>query len=310
MTEEAKTEEAKTEEAMTDETISHESVIQPFRYRPGSRLTDYPTLWTGIEHPKRHLKRAVAEFANLQEKLYADDRFALLLLFQGMDAAGKDSTIKKVTSGVNPAGFQTHSFKAPTYEHNDHNFLWRHWAAMPARGMIGLFNRSYYEEVLVVRVHPEILDGRKIPDVEVNEAFWQQRFEDFRSMESHLTANGVVVVKFFLNVSSEVQRHRLLSRLDVPEKHWKFNPRDVDERVHWDDYQFAFQDAIEHTHADHAPWYVIPADHKASMRAIVASTIVHTLSQLPIDFPAPDPEALALFDDARRILNGGDGKAD
>ena len=275
-----------------------------FRYKPGTAIAAYPTHWQGIEKPKSHLKSAVKRFSDLQEKLYADDRFALLLVFQGMDAAGKDSTIKKVTSGVNPAGFQTHSFKAPTYEHTDHNYLWRHWAAMPPRGMIGMFNRSYYEETLVVRVHPEILDERKIPHKKVNEAFWQQRFADFRSMEEHLSANGVVVVKFFLNVSKDTQRERLLSRLDVPEKHWKFNPRDVDERVHWDEYQFAFQDAIQHTHTDDAPWYVIPADDKPTMRALVASIIVQTLERLPIGFPEADSKDIARFDEARAILNG------
>ena len=275
-----------------------------FRYKPGTAIAAYPTHWQGIEKPKSHLKSAVKRFSDLQEKLYADDRFALLLVFQGMDAAGKDSTIKKVTSGVNPAGFQTHSFKAPTYEHNDRNFLWRHWAAMPARGMVGIFNRSYYEEVLVVRVHPEIVDSRKTPHKDINEQFWQQRFEDFRGMESHLNANGVEVVKFFLNVSKEEQRERLLARLDRPEKNWKFNPSDVDERAYWDDYQFAFQDAIQHTHAEHAPWYVIPADHKPTMRAIVASVVVSTLERLPLRFPEPEAEDVARFAEARAVLEG------
>ena len=282
----------------------HENLARQFRYRPGTALSAYPNRWDGLDDPKDHLKDTVEEFSDLQEKLYADDRFALLLVFQGMDAAGKDSTIKKVTSGVNPAGFQTHSFKAPTYEHNDRNFLWRHWAAMPARGMIGIFNRSYYEEVLVVRVHPEIVDSRKTPHKDINEQFWQQRFEDFRGMESHLNANGVEVVKFFLNVSKEEQRERLLARLDRPEKNWKFNPSDVDERAYWDDYQFAFQDAIQHTHAEHAPWYVIPADHKPTMRAIVASVVVSTLERLPLRFPEPEAEDVARFAEARAVLEG------
>ena len=242
------------------------------------------------------------QFARLQEKLFADDRYALLLIFQGMDAAGKDSTIKKVTTGVNPAGFETRSFKAPTYEHNDHNFLWRHWQAMPARGHIGLFNRSYYEEALVVRVHPEIIQGQQLANKNVNDAFWEQRFRDFRGMEEHLAANGVVVVKFFLHVSKEEQRQRLLARLAESDKHWKFNPRDVDEREHWDEYMAAFQDAIASTDTDHAPWYVVPADDKATMQAIIASIIVHHLEALPLAYPSPREADMALFEKARILL--------
>lgn len=282
--------------------MKHDKIAATFRFREGTRIAGLETRWDGIDHPKEHRKKAVKQFAQLQDRLFADDRYALLLIFQGMDAAGKDSTIKKVTTGVNPAGFETRSFKAPTYEHNDHNFLWRHWQAMPARGHIGLFNRSYYEEVLVVRVHPEIIQAQQLASKNVNDAFWEQRYRDFRGMEEHLAANGVVVVKFFLNVSREEQRQRLLARLEESEKHWKFNPRDVDERERWDDYQAAFQDAIAATDADHAPWYVIPADNKEMMQAIVASIIVHTLSALPLAYPAPREADMALFEKARILL--------
>ena len=281
---------------------SHESLADALRYVPGEKLSERPTRWEMLEDPKDWLKDTVEEFEDLQEKLYADDRFALLLIFQGMDAAGKDSTIKRVTSGVNPAGFEIHSFKQPTYEHLDHAFMWRHWGKLPARGRIGIFNRSYYEEALVVRVHPEILLDRKVPELVVDHSLWQRRFADFRATEAHLDHNGVKVVKFFLNVSKDEQKERLLARLDRPEKHWKFNPRDVAERAHWAEYQNAFQEALENTHTDQAPWYVVPADDKPTMRAAVASIIVTTLQALPINFPEPDPEDVEKFDEARKIL--------
>ncbi len=181
---------------------------------------------------------------------------------------------------------------------------------MPARGHIGIFNRSYYEEVLVVRLHPEIIQGQQLANKNINDAFWEQRFRDFRSMEEHLAANGVVVVKFFLNVSKEEQRERLLARLEESEKHWKFNPRDVDEREHWDEYQTAYQDAIANTDADHAPWYVIPADDKPTMPAIVASIIVHTLEALPLAYPAPQEADMALFEKARILLEADGDDSD
>ncbi len=290
--------------------MKNQDLAERFRYQPGALITEAKTRWKGIDDPKEQLRKAVKRIAKLQEKLYADDRFALLLIFQGMDAAGKDSTIKKVLTGVNPTGFETRSFKAPTYEHNDHNFLWRHWQVMPARGHIGIFNRSYYEEVLVVRVHPEIIQGQQLANKNTNDAFWEQRFKDFRGMEDHLASNGVVVVKFFLNVSKEEQRVRLLARLNDVDKLWKFNSRDVDERERWDDYQSAFQDAIANTDADHAPWYVVPADDKQTMQAIISSIIAHTLDSLPLAFPVPKEEDMASFEKARLMLEANANTSD
>ena len=294
------------ETSPSGENMKFERFTKVFRYQQGSRITETATNWNDLESPKEQLDKAVKTIAKQQTKLFADDRYALLLIFQGMDGAGKDSTIKNVLTGVNPAGIETHSFKAPTYEHNDHNFLWRHWNAMPARGHIGIFNRSYYEEVLVVRVHPEIIQGQQHVNKTINDSFWEQRYRDFRGMEEHLAANGVVIAKFFLNVSREEQRKRLLARLDDPEKYWKFNPRDVDEREHWDQYQDAFQQAIAKTDADHAPWYVIPADNKVTMQAIVASIVADTLSALPLAFPVPREEDMPAFEKARLLLEADD----
>jgi len=252
---------------------------------------------------KKALAKSVEELAELQEKLYADNHHSLLLVFQGMDAAGKDSTINKVTSGVNPAGFQVFSFKKPSSEEMDHNFLWRCWQRMPERGRIGIFNRSYYEEVLVVKVHPAIVEGRRLPDKEINKAFWEKRYTDINAMEQHLANNGTRVLKFFLNVSKEEQKQRFLSRLNDPKKHWKFSSADLNERQYWDQYQDAFRDAIEATDKDYAPWYIIPADDKRNMRAIVADIIVDELNDLDLHFPEPDDSEVARFDAARESLN-------
>jgi len=251
---------------------------------------------------KKAVEKTVDEFADLQELLYADDRHSLLLVFQGMDAAGKDSTIDKVTSGVNPAGFQVFSFKKPSSEEVDHNFLWRCWQRVPERGRIGIFNRSYYEEVLVVKVHPAIVQSRQLPNKKVDKKFWEQRYDDINAMERHLANNGTRVVKFFLNVSKEEQRQRFLSRLDRPEKNWKFSSADLAERRYWDDYQKAFKEAIEATDQDYAPWYVIPADDKWNMRVVVADIIVEELKALDMSYPEPDESEVALFDAARKEL--------
>ncbi|MEM9743758.1 MAG: PPK2 family polyphosphate kinase [Pseudomonadota bacterium] len=275
---------------------------EDFRFDPNRRLDAYPTDARIVDDPKDRVKKLVREISERQEVLFADDRYAVLLIFQGMDAAGKDSTIKNVFSGVDPAGFQVFSFKQPSLYQIDHNFLWRYWQAMPERGRIGIFNRSYYEETLVVRVHPEIIDGRKIPNKTVNDAFWQERFDDFRNLESHLSANGTKVIKFFLNVSKDEQRDRLLRRLNRPDKHWKFSASDVRERRHWDAYQHAFQETLSHTHTSDAPWYVIPADHKWTMRALVAEIIKAELDALPIAFPEPQADEVAEFEAARREL--------
>jgi PPK2 family polyphosphate:nucleotide phosphotransferase len=245
----------------------------------------------------KELLRASREgLAQAQELLYADDRWSLLVVFQAMDAAGKDSTIKHVMSGVNPQGCSVTSFKQPSAQDLDHNFLWRTWKAVPARGQIGIFNRSHYEEVLVVKVHPELLDAQRIPDVKVNKAFWQRRYDDINDFESHLARNGTKILKFFLNVSKDEQRQRFLDRIEDPAKHWKFSQADLAERELWNDYQQAYQDAIAATSTAAAPWYVIPADRKWAMRAVVADIITTTIQGMDLHYPtlsAADEKRLA-----------------
>ncbi len=230
------------------------------------------------------LDEHVDRLAKVQRKLYADDRFSVLAVFQAMDAAGKDSTIRKVFSGVNPAGFQVTPFKKPSSTELDHDFLWRTTLALPERGRIGVFNRSYYEEVLVVRVHPKILEYQRLPNVDAS-AIWDERFESIADFEKHLARNGTVVVKFFLNVSKDEQKARFLARLDDPKKNWKFSEGDLDEREHWADYQAAYQDALRRTSRPNAPWYCIPADDKPYMRATVASILADTIEGLPLRWP-------------------------
>jgi PPK2 family polyphosphate:nucleotide phosphotransferase len=226
------------------------------------------------------LQGGVELLAEYQDMLYAQDRWALLLIFQAMDAAGKDGTIKHVMSGVNPQGVQVYSFKAPSPEELDHDYLWRSMRALPERGRIGIFNRSYYEEVLVARVHPEILERQKLPPQLVTKRVWDERYEDIRSFERYLGRNGVVIRKFFLHVSKGEQKRRFMSRLDEPEKNWKFSANDVAERRHWKDYQRAYEDAIRETATEEAPWYVVPADHKWFTRLVVAGAIVEALAGL------------------------------
>ena len=240
--------------------------------------------------------------AELQEKLYAQDRWALLLIFQAMDAAGKDSTIKHVMSGVNPQGCQVYSFKAPSDEELDHDFMWRTTCRLPERGRIGIFNRSYYEEVLVVRVHPELLARQRLPAKLMTRDIWRERYEDINAFERYLTRNGVVVRKFFLHVSREEQRQRFLERLDEPEKNWKFSLTDVRERRHWDEYMAAYEDVIRHTSSPHAPWYVVPADHKWFTRLVVVSAILDALSSLDLAFPSVEPDRMKELDAARVAL--------
>ena len=234
------------------------------------------------------LAHGVEKLAELQEKLYAQDKWALLLIFQAMDAAGKDGTIKHVMSGVNPQGCHVVPFKAPTSHELDHDFLWRSHAALPQRGQIGIFNRSYYEETLVVRVHPEHLRAQKLPESVLTEKIWDERFEDINAFERYLTRNGTVIRKFFLHVSREEQKKRFLQRLDEPEKNWKFSAGDVTEREFWDDYMAAYEEAIRRTSSEHAPWYVVPADHKWFTRAVVSEVIVETLESLNLSFPEVD----------------------
>ncbi len=234
------------------------------------------------------LARSVETLAELQERLYAQDRWAVLLLFQAMDAAGKDGAIKHVMSGVNPQGCQVFSFKAPTSEDLDHDYLWRCMKRLPERGRIGIFNRSYYEETLVVRVHPELLAKQKLPAELVTKRIWEERFEDIRHFERYLTRNGVIVRKFFLHVSKEEQKERFVERLENPEKHWKFSSADVAERRHWDAYQEAYEETIRATATKAAPWYVVPADRKWFTRLVVASAVIDALASLDLHFPKVD----------------------
>jgi PPK2 family polyphosphate:nucleotide phosphotransferase len=231
------------------------------------------------------LQQDLQELARAQDLLYAGDTYAVLMILQAMDAAGKDSTIKHVMSGVNPQGCQVFSFKQPSAEELDHNFLWRSMKALPERGRIGIFNRSYYEEVLVVRVHPQWLIAQKLPAGKRNDAFWQERFEDINTFEHHLVRNGIHVLKFFLHVSKKEQKKRFLQRLDDREKNWKFSATDVAERLHWDEYMDAYESMLARTSTRWAPWYVIPADHKWITRALVADILTATIDSLKLHYP-------------------------
>src|SRR3954452_16029121 len=233
--------------------------------------------------------------ADLQERLYADDRWSLLVILQGMDASGKDSAIKSIFAGVNPQGCEVHSFKQPTTQELDHDFMWRSMIALPQRGRIGIFNRSYYEECLVVRVHPEILAKEKLPGGLVTRNIWRERFEDISAIERYLAHNGTVVLKFFLNVSKQEQRERFLDRLDEPAKNWKFSMADIAERALWAKYQAAYQDVIRHTATNLAPWHVVPADHKWFARVVIGSAIVAALEKLDLHFPKVDKAELSEF---------------
>jgi PPK2 family polyphosphate:nucleotide phosphotransferase len=249
----------------------------------------------------------------LQEKLYAQDRWSLLLIFQGMDAAGKDSAIKAVFEGINPQGCEVTSFKQPSTKDLDHDFLWRSMIALPERGRIGIFNRSYYEECLVVRVHPEILGKQKIPQRLVTRNIWRERFEDISAMERYLSRNGIVILKFFLNVSRQEQRERFLDRLEEPAKNWKFSAADIAERALWPRYMAAYQDMIRHTASRAAPWHVVPADHKWFARVVIGSAIVSALDRLDLHFPTVDKAQRAEFAKVRAALEkekkGGTRKA-
>jgi PPK2 family polyphosphate:nucleotide phosphotransferase len=252
------------------------------------------------------LQQGIERLRELQEQLYAQDRWSLLLVFQAMDAAGKDSTIKHVMSGVNPQGCQVHSFKQPSPEELDHDFLWRTTSRLPERGRIGIFNRSYYEEVLVVRVHPELLMQQKLPSKLITKELWKERFQSINDLELHLARNGTSVRKFFLHVSKEEQRRRFEERLDRPEKHWKFSLGDVRERAHWDAYQHAYEDMIRNTSTPHAPWYVVPADHKWFTRLVVAAAVVDALEDLGLAWPEVDSAKRKEIATAREALAGED----
>jgi PPK2 family polyphosphate:nucleotide phosphotransferase len=251
---------------------------------------------------KEALATGIEVLAQLQDRLYAQDKWALLLIFQAMDAAGKDGAIKHVMSGVNPQGCQVFSFKAPSAEELDHDYLWRCLKVIPNRGHIGIFNRSYYEDVLVVRVHPELLARQKIPPELVTKKIWKERFEDIRNYESYLSRNGVLVRKFFLHVSKKEQKRRFLERIDNPQKNWKFSASDSAEREHWDDYMEAYEDMIRHTSTPQAPWYVVPADNKWFTRIVVAAAVIQTLSSLRLKYPEVGSAKLKELAAARRAL--------
>ena len=283
------------------------SHVEPFRV-DGSRefqLKAHDTGARGGLHKdtgKRIIEANLRRLQELQEKLFAQDRWSLLLIFQGMDAAGKDSAIEAVFDGINPQGCEVHSFKTPSSTELDHDYLWRSYIALPQRGRIGIFNRSYYEECLVVRVHPEILAKQKIPPELLTKNIWRDRFEDIAAFEKYLARNGTVVLKFFLNVSKEEQRLRFLDRLDEPAKNWKFSMADVGERALWDKYQEAYQDMIRGTSSKDAPWHIVPADHKWFARVVIGSTIVSALEKLDLKFPKTDKADLPELNAVREAL--------
>ena len=251
---------------------------------------------------KEALAVGIQALADLQDKLYAQDRWGVLLIFQAMDAAGKDSAIKHVMSGINPQGCQVYSFKAPSAEDLDHDYLWRCMKCLPNRGHIGIFNRSYYEETLVVRVHPEFLAKQKLPPKLVSKHIWKERFQDIRCFERYLTRNGVVILKFFLHLSRKEQKKRFLERIEKPDKNWKFSPDDVAERQHWDQYMQAYEAAIRNTATKDAPWYVVPADNKWFTRVVVAAAIIEKLASLKLHFPEVSADQLKQLAAAKRAL--------
>ena len=251
---------------------------------------------------KEALQSGVAALAELQSRLYAQDRWSVLLVFQAMDAAGKDGTIKHVMSGINPQGCQVTSFKSPTSEELDHDYLWRCQKQLPERGRIGIFNRSYYEETLVVRVHPEFLAGQKLPRECVTKRIWDERFEDIRSFERYLARNGTIVLKFFLHVSKKEQRRRFLERIELPEKNWKFSSADLIARGFWDEYQAAYEETIRETATKDAPWYVVPADNKWFTRVVVAAAVIDALAALDLQYPKLSDGKLADLAGAKKQL--------
>ena len=274
--------------------MKREKFIKPFLVENGKhfRLKDYdPGETRGLksrEDAIELLQRGIHQMTELQDRLYAQDRWALLVMFQAMDAAGKDSAIKHVMSGVNPQGCEVHAFKEPSAEELDHDYLWRASEVLPRRGHIGIFNRSYYEEVLVVRLHDKILKSERLPHPLVTKHIWAERFEDIARFERYLTRNGIVIRKFFLNVSKEEQKRRFVERLKEPSKNWKLSPSDVRERQRWDDYQNAYEEMIAHTASDYAPWYVVPADNKWFTRLVVAEVVIETMEKLKLRYPKLD----------------------
>ncbi len=284
-------------------------LVKPYRVSNGKgfRLKAFDpgdTLGLDIdEHEaKASLKKGVEQLSELQEMLYAQDRWAILVIFQAMDAAGKDSAIKHVMSGINPQGCEVVSFKQPSHQDLDHDFMWRCLSQLPERGRIGIFNRSYYEETLVVRVHPELLARQEMPDELVSKKIWEQRFEDINAIERYLARNGTVICKFFLNVSKKEQKKRFIDRLDDPTKNWKFSPGDVIERQHWKEYMRAYEEMIRATSTPHAPWHVVPADNKWFTRLVVAAAIVHKMESLGLAYPKVAADMRKQLKAARQAL--------
>jgi PPK2 family polyphosphate:nucleotide phosphotransferase len=296
-----------------EQRLDVDAIIDQWRAPHGKsiKLKDYDPGWAGDpkhskverkEFAETVLSQDVSALAEAQERLYVADRWSILIILQAMDAAGKDGTIKHVMSGVNPQGCQVYSFKQPSAEELDHNFLWRYTKALPERGRIGIFNRSYYEEVLVLRVHPELVAAQRVPEVNVDGDFWNERYADINAFERHLTRNGTVVLKFFLHISKEEQRKRLLKRLNDPTKYWKFSAADIAERAFWDEYLKAFEKAISATSTKFAPWHIIPADHKWVSRALVARTVTNAIKSLDLQYPEVTDAKRAAIDEARRQL--------
>ena len=285
-------------------------VAHTFRVESGKhfRLKDFDPAdtghWKSKEHAEEALLKEIARTAELQDKLYAQDNWALLLIFQAMDAAGKDGAIKHVMSGVNPQGCEVFSFKHPTAEELDHDFLWRTAIRLPQRGRIGIFNRSYYEEVLIVRVHPEILDAQRLPDEALHGDVWSARYRSIMDLEHHLHRNGTRIVKFFLHISNEEQRKRFLKRIDQPEKNWKFSQSDLKERELWKDYMKAYEECISATSTHHAPWYVVPADDKKNARLIISQVVVDTLKSLHLSYPKSYKARIKELHSLRQQLKG------
>ena len=296
--------------------LTYKDLRRLFQVKPGRkfRLKQHDPGWAGADEFEElskdelrgraasFLEKSSEELAEAQELLYASDTFSVLIVLQAMDAAGKDGTIKHVMSGVNPQGCQVFSFKKPSDEEIDHNFLWRYMRSLPERGRIGIFNRSYYEDVLVVRVHPEILDRQKLPPGERGRKFWEARFDDINRFERHLTRNGTLILKFFLHLSKKEQKQRFMARLDDEEKHWKFSLADLKERGFWSDYQEAFEDMLENTSTEWAPWWVVPADHKWVTRALVAGITTEAIRRLKLKYPTVNDEQKRLLGRARRQL--------
>lgn len=285
-----------------------DKLAKTYRIESGKhfRLKDFDPADTGHWHSKEHAEKAlqqgIARTGELQDKLYAQNNWAVLLIFQAMDAAGKDGAIKHVMSGINPQGCQVYSFKAPSEVELQHDFLWRTTRVLPERGRIGIFNRSYYEEVLVVRVHPAILKSQRMPASLVDKKIWDERFEDIRCFERHMTRSGIVIRKFFLNLSKKEQKQRFLARLDHPEKNWKFSADDIHERKYWEDYQDAYEDMIRNTSSEEAPWYVVPADNKWFTRLVVSTVLVDTLESLKLSYPKVDERKRQELEAAKKVL--------